>query len=134
MHRLGKVAYVIQRIKVSRKSPLTLTSSVFRRKVVSPVNYTQLCSIKALSSHLSACQSCSRGERVVESARSYDAQGTLQPAPKMPHNAAFSERAVVSPARLFTRVLWSAAIEMLTIASRALYNTLSPYILYERVC
>eukprot|EP00116_Pleurobrachia_bachei_P019284 sb/3479546/ len=47
---------------------------------------------------------------------------------------AFSERAVLSPARRFTRVLWSAAIEMLTIASRALYNTLSPYILYERVC
>eukprot|EP00116_Pleurobrachia_bachei_P001523 sb/3461785/ len=37
-------------------------------------------------------------------------------------------------AALFTRVLWSSAIEMLTIASRALYNTLSPYILYERVC
>eukprot|EP00116_Pleurobrachia_bachei_P010148 sb/3470410/ len=52
---------------------------------------------------------------------------------KTPH-AAFSERAVLSPARRFTRVLWSAAIEMLTIASRALYNTLSPYILYERVC
>eukprot|EP00116_Pleurobrachia_bachei_P004928 sb/3465190/ len=31
-------------------------------------------------------------------------------------------------------VLWSATIEMLTIASRSLYNTLSPYILYERVC
>eukprot|EP00116_Pleurobrachia_bachei_P002460 sb/3462722/ len=52
--------YLQQTCPILIRSTLTLTSSVFRRKVVSPVNYTQLCSIKALSSHLSACQSCSR--------------------------------------------------------------------------